>query len=169
MQLHDAPIDLIVSGINHGANVGLNIYYSGTVAAALEGGFMGIPSVAMSLAMDTTMDFETAANFHMSVLEQSLPLSPGDVLNINMPQLSRGHPHGIRVVPQSIQGFHEYYVPQNDTAEGMAFLLQGGRPHPETPATDTMLLSEGYITVTPLQPDMTNHGRLDTVKNWFKA
>ena len=168
MQLYESTIDLIVSGINHGANVGLNIYYSGTVAAALEGGFMGIPSVAVSLAMDRLMDFEAAADLFISVLEQNIPLAPGDILNINIPPLSQGDPHGIRVVPQSTLGFQEYYVSQNMACEAMAFLLQGGQPHPETPATDTMLLSEGFITVTPLQSDMTNHTRLDAVRARFE-
>lgn len=167
MELIHGSIDLIVSGINHGANVGLNLYYSGTVAAALEGAFMHIPAVAISLAMDETMDFEACARYGLQALTSCLPLKPGDVLNINIPRLSYGIPKGICVVPQSTVGFHEYYESQPKTSKtsNMAFQLKGGKPHPDTTPTDTMMLTQGYVTVTPLHADMTHHERLAEFKS----
>ena len=160
MELVNAPVDLIVSGINRGANVGLNLYYSGTVAAALEGAFMHVPSVAFSLALDDTMDFEACARYSMQAFQPCLPLKPGDVININVPRLSQGQPRGIRVVPQSTIGFHEYYEARPASDPAMAFQLKGGQPNPDRDPTDTMLLTQGYVTVTPLRPDMTHHERL---------
>jgi len=160
MQLLDQPIDLIVSGINNGANVGINVYYSGTVAAALEGAFLNIPAIALSLASDTRMDFEAAADYGIALVKQCLPMTAGMVLNVNVPRLTPGRPKGIRVVPQSTQGFHEYYVPHENISDHMAFQLTGGPHQAEKPQTDTMLLSEGYVTITPLRADMTHHEQL---------
>jgi 5'-nucleotidase len=159
MQLHEGPIDLVVAGINHGANVGINVYYSGTVAAAMEAAFLRIPSVAMSVSSESHMDFERAAGYGLAVLKKLLPLHSGDVVNVNIPMLSQGEPRGVRVVPQATSGFHEYYVPQkNDGSEAVFQLAGGGHRDEENPA-DTTALAEGFITVTPLRPDMTDHNK----------
>ncbi len=160
MELVNGPVDLIVSGINRGANVGLNLYYSGTVAAALEGAFMRVPSVALSQALDEPMDFEACARYGMQALRACLPLKSGDVININIPRLSQAKPRGIQVVPQSTIGFHEYYEAHPADAPKLTFQLKGGQPHQDQTPTDTMLLAQGYVTVTPLQSDMTHHERL---------
>jgi len=78
-------------------------------------------------------------------------------MNINVPRLSLGRPRGVRVVPQATSGFHEYYIPQGNTGDEMTYLLAGGAPRQEKEPADTMTLTEGYITVTPLKPDMTDH------------
>ncbi len=114
LQLHEGPIDLVVSGINCGANVGINVYYSGTVAAAMEAAFLQIPSAAISVAAEDQIDFDKAAEYGVGVLGKLLPLHPGDVMNINIPLLSRGRPKGLRVVPQATSGFHEYYIPHKN-------------------------------------------------------
>lgn len=159
MQLHEGPIDLVVSGINHGANVGINVYYSGTVAAAMEAAFLRVPSAAISVASEPhmDMDFERAAGYGVDVLAQLLPLRAGDVININIPMLSRGEPRGVRVVPQATSGFHEYYIPQANGGSETVFQLAGGGHRDETVPTDTTTLADGFITVTPLVPDMTDH------------
>ncbi|UCD48986.1 MAG: 5'/3'-nucleotidase SurE [Phycisphaerales bacterium] len=157
MQLHEKPFDLVVAGINNGANVGINVYYSGTVAAAMEAAFLGIPSVALSLAAEREMDFDRAAKHGLAVLKQLAPLEPGDVINVNIPRLSRGKPKKPRVVPQATGGFEEYYIPQQDGASETVFQLAGGAFRPEAIATDTSTLSEGHITITPLRADMTDH------------
>ena len=159
MQLHDEPIDLVVAGINNGANVGINVYYSGTVAAAMEAAFLGIPSVALSLVCERQMDFDTAAKHGVAVLRQLAPLQKGDVININIPRLSRGEPKAPRVVPQATSGFNEYYIPQTNTNSETVFQLAGGAFRPEAVPTDTTALSEGHITVTPLRADMTDHDK----------
>jgi 5'-nucleotidase len=157
MQLHNDPIDLVVSGINCGANVGINVYYSGTVAAAMEAAFLKIPSVALSVAAEDRMNFDEAATHGMAALRKLLPLRSGDVMNINIPLLSRGRPKGIRVVPQATSGFHEYYVPRQNGESELVFQLAGGRHREEKTPADTTALADGFITVTALRPDMTDH------------
>ncbi len=156
MQLHDKPIDLLVAGINNGANAGINIYYSGTVAAAMEGAFLKIPAVAMSLASEEQMNFEKAANYCAKILKKLMPLGSGEVININIPQLSKGEPKGIRVVPQSTEGFHEYYIPQKNEQGQTVFQLAGGLHRDEQSPTDTTSLADGFITITALAPGMTD-------------
>jgi len=156
-QLHQKPFDLVVAGINNGANVGINVYYSGTVAAAMEAAFLGIPSVALSLVFEPEMDFDRAARHCVAVLRQLAPLEAGDVINVNIPRLSRGKPKKPRVVPQATGGFEEYYIPQQNRASETVFQLAGGAFRPEPIATDTSTLSEGHITITPLRADMTDH------------
>jgi 5'-nucleotidase len=105
------------------------------------------------------MDFERAAGYGLAVLKKLLPLHSGDVVNVNIPMLSQGEPRGVRVVPQATSGFHEYYVPQkNDGSEAVFQLAGGGHRDEENPA-DTTALAEGFITVTPLRPDMTDHNK----------
>jgi len=159
MQLCEKPIGLVVSGINNGANAGINVYYSGTVAAAMEGAFLKIPAVAMSLSVGEKMDYEKAARYCTDILKQLMPLQSGDVININIPPLSetRPEPRGIRVVPQATGGFDEYYVPKKNEQGRTVFQLTMG-PHRITePTTDTASLADGFITVTALNPDMTDH------------
>jgi 5'-nucleotidase len=157
MQLHQGPIDLLVAGINNGANAGINVYYSGTVAAAMEGAFLKIPAVAMSLALEERMDFEKAAKHCAEILRKLMPVAIGDVININIPQLSKGRPKGIRVVPQSSKGFDEYYIRQKNEQGQTVFQLAGGAHLADETPADTASLVEGYITVTALAPDMTDH------------
>jgi 5'-nucleotidase len=164
MQLIAEPIDLVVAGINNGANVGINVYYSGTVAAAMEGAFLGIPSVAISLAAERHMDFDEAADHGIAILEQLMPIAKGDVININIPRLSQGQPKGLRVVPQATGGFHEYYIPQKNGDTETVFQLAGGNHRPEENPTDTTTLVKGYITVTPLRADMTDHDKTQALK-----
>jgi len=167
MELHEGPIDLVVAGINNGANVGINVFYSGTVAAAMEAAFLRIPSVAMSLAAEEKMDFEKAAKYCTEILERLVPLAGGDVININIPLLSAGEPKGIRVVPQSTTGLHEYFITQKDAESKTIYKLAGGTyRNDETPA-DTTALAEGFITVTALIPDMTDHAKTRDLQSRF--
>jgi 5'-nucleotidase len=159
IQLHDGPVDLLVAGINNGANVGINVYYSGTVAAAVEAAFLKIPSVAMSLAREEQMDFEKAAVYCTRILQKLMPIESGEVININIPLLSKGEPKGIKVVPQATGGFHEYYIAEKDEQSQTVFQLAGGTHRSEIGLTDTTALVEGFITVTPLVADMTDHSK----------
>jgi 5'-nucleotidase len=167
MQLHEGPIDLLVAGINNGANAGINVYYSGTVAAAMEAAFLKIPAVAMSLCVEAPGvpgDFEKAAKYCVEVLKKLMPLESGDVININIPQLSKGEPKGVRVVPQSSQGFDEYYVPKKNEQGQTVFQLTGIQHLLDGSPTDTTSLELGFITVTALASDMTNHERTRRLK-----
>ena len=167
MQLHEGPIDLLIAGINNGANAGINVYYSGTVAAAMEGAFLKVPAVAMSLAVEAPGvpgDFGKAAKYCVDILKKLMPLKSGDVININVPQLSRGEPKGVRVVPQSSKGFDEYYIPQKNEQGQTVFQLTGNCHRLDDNPTDTTSLELGFITVTALASDMTNHERTHQLK-----
>lgn len=168
MQLHKEPIDLLVAGINNGANAGINVYYSGTVAAAMEGAFLKVPAVAMSLAAEREMDFETAAKHCVRILKKLIPVEKGTVVNVNIPLLSRGGPKGIRVVPQSSRGFDEYYIPQKNDQGQTVFQLAGEHHPADGVHADSTSLLEGYITITALAPDMTDHKRTEALrkKKW---
>jgi len=169
MQLHEGPIDLLVAGINNGANAGINIYYSGTVAAAMEGAFLKIPAVAMSLAAEEQMDFEKAAKYCAKILKKLMPVKTGEVININIPQLSKGEPKGIRVVPQSTEGFDEHYISEINEQGRTVFQLAGGLHRAEQSPTDTTSLAEGFITITALAPGMTNHAKTRQLKLFFSS
>jgi 5'-nucleotidase len=164
MQLLDEAADLLVSGINNGSNAGINVYYSGTVAAAMEGAFLNIPAVAMSLANEEHLDFDKAAQYCVKILQKLMPIQIGDVININIPPLSKGEPKGTRVVPQSCKGFYEYFIPQKNE-QGQTVFQLAGRPHlVEESSTDIVALEEGYITITALASDMTNHQKTEKLK-----
>jgi len=165
MQLCDSPIDLLIAGINNGANIGINVYYSGTVAAAMEGAFLKIPAVAMSLAAEDKMDFESAAGYCAKILKKLMPVKSGEVININIPQLSKGEPKGVKVVPQSVEGLHEHYLRQKNDRGQTVFQLAGGLHRAEQAPTDTTSLAEGFITITALAPDMTNHAKTRELEN----
>ncbi len=167
MQLHDGPINLVVSGINCGANIGINVYYSGTVAAAMEAAFLGIPSAAISGAAEDPMDYDAAAEHGLAVLRRLMPLHPGDVMNINIPLLSRGRPKGVRIVPQATSGFHEYYIPRLNGPKQLVFQLAGGMHRQEKTPADTTALADGFITVTALRPDMTDHEKTAALRARF--
>jgi 5'-nucleotidase len=158
------PPELVVSGINAGANVGINVFYSGTVAAAAEAAMMGIPAVAFSASVESgTVDFPAAAGLCRSILDWLLEtgLARGELLNVNIPDLGKGRPVGVRVVRQSTAELEDYYHEHLDaTGAEMYRVGESFRFSPEQETTDVVSLAEGYITVTPLHVDMTNHARL---------
>lgn len=157
--------DLVISGMNSGANAGINIFYSGTVAAAVEGAFCGVPAIAVSMSMENPPLFEKAAAYCAKVIRNLLPLEAGGVINVNVPRLSMGEPKGIRVVPHSTIAFEESYVEQNGTDGRVGYKLTGGGHRHETINTDTMSLFDGYITVTALRANMTDQAGMNKLKN----
>lgn len=153
------PVDLVVSGMNYGANVGINVFYSGTVAAAIESAFYDLPAIAVSAAFDEPMDFEAAADCAIQVIAQLTDLPKGRVVNLNIPQLSKGSVKGVRIAPQSTHGFDEQYLIQTDETGQKTFQLTGGThrdPH-DGGWVDTTALSAGYVTMTCLRQELTDH------------
>ena len=152
------PIDLVVSGMNHGANVGINVFYSGTVAGAIEAAFYNLPAIAVSAAFDEPMDFEGAADYAFGVVRQLMDLPAGRVANLNIPPLSKGTPKSIRVVPQSIHGFDEQYQIRTDPNGQKSYQLTGGthRDPQDGGWTDTSALMAGHITLTCLRQELTD-------------
>ena len=172
MQLCPQKPDLLVAGINAGANAGINVYYSGTVAAAMEGAFLNIPAVALSLDRDEPMNFETAAKYCLDIIRKLLPVKSGAVYNINIPKLSKGKPKGVKVVTQANEGFEEYYIRQTNDLGQTVFQLAGSLDHTESESaenTDTNSLAAGFITITALNPDMTEHEKTGQLNKIFDS
>ena len=151
--------DLVVSGLNLGANVGVNVLYSGTVAAALEGAIFGIAAVAVSLLWSPEPDFAGAAAVAVSIIEQMLQAGAPDrvALNINIPARARGELAGVRVVPQCPIELGEAYRIHTEADGRAAYVLTYGERKPEIPPdSDWALLKAGYVTITPLRPNLTS-------------
>ncbi len=165
------PPDLVLSGINAGANVGINVFYSGTVAAAAEAAMFGIPAVAFSAsASGGAIDYVRAAGLCREVLDQLLEggLARGDLINVNIPTLDKGEPKGIRVVPQSTAGMEDTYLAHGDDPLIERYKLGDKYSfHPQADC-DVEAMNDGYITITPLHVDMTNHDRLVSLREGFR-
>jgi len=166
-ELMPEPPDIALAGINAGANVGVNIFYSGTVAAAAEAAMCGIPGVALSAEMSGgQVDFAAAARLCRWVLDNLLQegLSGREVINVNIPELGRGWPAGVRVVRQSSADLEDVYQATAESGGQRGFrLVEHYGFGPAAADTDVAALAEGHITVTPLQVDMTEHGRLESL------
>ncbi len=172
-ELTDPPPELLLAGINPGANVGINVFYSGTVAAAAEGASFGIPSVAFSLDRQGKLDFARAARLCRWVLDGLLAggLGPGELVTVNLPELSAGRPKGVKVVPQSTAAISEEYTRSEATDGRVLFQLTDYYEHgPQKGETDVTALEEGYIAVTPLHSDLTDHASLPRLRerHWPK-
>jgi 5'-nucleotidase len=171
LELLPDPPDLVVSGLNSGSNSGINVLYSGTVAAAIEGAFFRCTSIAVSLeyTKPKPLDFPRAAGMARGVIEQILKHDPerGTLFNINIPSLEKGPVRGIRVVPQNVAPYVETYDRRIDP-RGRVYFWSGPDfrcpdPHPDT---DVTTLADGYITVTPLQFNLTREDMLEKMKTW---
>lgn len=158
--------DLVVSGINAGANVGIQVMYSGTVAAAVEGAFLGIPAVATSLYLRRAVptDFARAAQVAVRTIEQILAhgLAAGQVASVNVPALMPDEqPAGVRVVKQSVHAGDDTYDRRQDPRGRDYFWNSGVFTLADTePGTDVAALRDRFVTVTPLQFDLTDHRQL---------
>ncbi len=161
--------DLVVSGVNLGANIGINILYSGTVAAAIEAAFCGIPAVAVSLEASDDPDFDGAARIGAAVARQFMEHQPNSVtlLNVNVPNGKNGFSGELHLVPQSMKGWKEFYERRPDHSGRTAFWIDGAQ-EPEDPHTETDVsaIDAGHVTVTPLQWDLTDHQRMAEVRDW---
>src|SRR5262245_50099220 len=171
LELLPDPPDLVVSGMTAGSNAGISVLYSGTVAAAIEGAFFHQTSIAVSFqyVRPQRMEFAKAAEHARNVIAQILAQRPphGSLININIPSLETGTVKGIRVVPQNISAYVEKFDrrvdPRGRTYFWSSNVLDCPQPHPDT---DVTALDEGYITVTPLQFDLTNAVMLEKMKGW---
>jgi len=170
LELLPAPPDLLVSGLNAGSNAGINVLYSGTVAAAIEGAFFHRTSIAVSLeyTKPKPLDFPRAAALARQVIEQILAHRPaaGSLFNVNIPSLERGPLRGIRAMPQNVAPYRETFDRRVDPRGRVYFWTQPGlacQPHPDT---DVSALEEGYITVTPLQFNLTHQPMLEELNGW---
>jgi len=164
------PPDLIVSGINGGFNIGINVLYSGTVAGATEGALFGIPSVAVSLEWDERPKFGRAAALAVRLIEQIVaqhdPRSE-PLYNINIPTVALERQTEVRVVPMATARWPAAFEERLDP-KGRRYYWATGTP-PEAPPgqmTDLEAIAQGYVTLTPLRIDRTEQRTLETLKDW---
>ena len=164
--------DLVVSGINRGANLGDDITYSGTVSAAIEGTIFGIPSIAFSLISDKHYHYETATFFTKRiasyVLEHSLPFDT--LLNVNFPNISKGEIRGIKLTRQG-KRIYENSIQETFNPWGEKYYwIGGGRTFWEHgDEADMEAVQENYISITPIHLDLTNHGALSFLRERWKV
>lgn len=169
-QLYEQPPDLILSGINKGYNLGDDVTYSGTVSGALEGALLGVPSIAVSLERssgiyDFTHAAEAAATVGEAVLERGLP--GRTFININVPS---GTPRGMRVTVQAKRNHITVVAERMDPRGRPYYWIEEGQnewePHDQS---DYQAVRDGYISLTPLQPDLTAYDAMDFVENLQRA
>ncbi len=160
--------DLVVSGINRGANLADDITYSGTVAAAMEGALMGVPSIAVSLNRldDPPELLQETARIALELARQALQegLPPDTFLNLNTPASSA---RGVRLTVQGRRHYSDQVFPKIDP-RGRTYYWLGGseRAFESLPGSDSQALEEGYASVTPLHLDLTNHRSLPLLRSW---
>jgi 5'-nucleotidase len=171
LELLPEPPDVLISGLNAGSNAGINVLYSGTVAAAIEGAFFRRTSIAVSLEYrkPKPLNFPRAAELARTVIEQILAHDPpeGSLFNVNIPSLDRGPVRGVRIAPQNIAPYRETYDRRVDPRGRVYFWNNPGFSCPEpNPDTDVSLLKSSYITVTPLQFNLTHSVMLERMRDW---
>jgi len=168
-QLLPRTPNLVVSGINAGANVGVNVIYSGTVAAAIEAAFLGLPSIAVSLHLssDVPTDYKRAAELTLETIRVILAagIKGGDVINVNVPALLESErPKGVKIVRQCTRGFVDTYEKRTDPRGREYFWNSSVFSLGETEDdTDVAALRDKYICVTPLQFDLTHQ---ESLRSW---
>lgn len=161
--------DAVVSGINAGPNLGDDVTYSGTVAGAYEGMLLGVPSVAVSCASYTPTHFAAAGEAAVKVVSQVLAhgLPDATMLNVNVPDIPAAECKGMRVVRLGRRHYEDEIVRRVDPRGKPYYWIGGTAPSMEAPEdTDLHAVAEGYVSITPLQRDITNHAMLGKLKNW---
>jgi 5'-nucleotidase len=158
--------DICVSGINHGANLGEDATYSGTVAGALEATILGVPGIAVSLVANRSYDFDESARVARRIAEKALAegLPPFTLLNVNVP---KGVPKGIKITKQGFKAarpvISEHIDPRGKAYYWIGEVREGFRAEG---GTDFEAIEEGFVSVTPMRADMTNYAVLDELKKW---
>ena len=163
----DRP-DICVSGINHGANLGDDATYSGTVAGAMEATILRVPGLAFSLVASRSHDFTESARVAIEVTRKALAegIPEWTLLNVNIP---RGTPKGIRVTKQGFKEarpvISEHIDPRGKPYYWIGEVREGFRA---AGGTDFEAVDEGFVSITPMRTDLTNHNALDELKAWNK-
>ena len=169
--------DMVVSGINDGSNLGDDVLYSGTVAAAMEGRFLGKPAVAVSLNTDglrgdVTRHFETGAHFARVIVErlQAMPMGRAAILNVNVPNIPVAEVKGIKVTRLGNRHRAAGVMKAEDPRGRPVYWVgPAGAGQDAGPGTDFHAVSEGFVSVTPLTVDLTNNAMLEPVRSWIGA
>jgi 5'-nucleotidase len=162
--------DLVISGINHGSNTGINVIYSGTASAATEGTILGIPSIAVSLATYEHFDFSFAARFTRRlagrVLTQGLP--PSTFLNVNVPAVPEEEIAGVAITRQGMAVYREHFDKRVDPHNETYYWLTGQKINLEIepPDADDIAILNKQISITPIHYDLTNYEALEDIRSW---
>jgi 5'-nucleotidase len=160
----------VVSGINAGPNMGDDTLYSGTVAAATEGRFLGLPAIAISMNSHEPDYFETGARVAMELVQRLTlsPLSENVILNVNVPDLPFDELKGFRSTRLGHRHKAEPVVKTTDPrGKTIYWVGPAGAEQDAGPGTDFHAVREGYVSVTPLQVDLTRHSALESVEAWL--
>ena len=163
--------ELVVSGINHGANLGDDVIYSGTVAAATEGRYMGLPAIAVSLTSKKGEHFETAARVVLEIIKklQKHPLPANQILNVNVPDVPYEELKGIKVTRQGRRHRAEGMVEDKDPFGRQIFWYgPAGAEQDAGPGTDFHAIAHGYCSVTPLSVHMTARDSIAEMEKWLE-
>lgn len=166
--LMETPPDIVVSGINSGANIGNDIIYSGTVSAATEGTFMGIPSVAISLTSikggDMSVSKEVATKVVTNVLDKGLP--NGILLNVNVPNIDKDMIKGYRITKQGDIVFEDKFEKREDPRGKFYYWMSGKHSKDYKKDTDAAAINDGYISITPIHYKLTDNSFIKTLNTW---
>ncbi len=168
--LLDHEPDMVFAGINHGSNLGDDVLYSGTVAAATEGRFLGLPAIAISLVGSNPIHFETAADVAVTLLKQLVkkPLPKDTILNVNVPDIALKDLKGFKATRLGQRHKSEPVIKNKDPRGRIIYWV--GPPGAEQdagPGTDFYAINEGYVSVTPLQVDLTRYESIDALASWL--
>jgi 5'-nucleotidase len=160
---------LLVSGMNHGPNLGDDVTYSGTVAAAFEGTLLGLPSIAISVCSWEDCRFDAAERFATTIAREVLAhgLPEGTLLNVNVPSIPPEDVKGVKVTKLGKRVYRDAVVKKTDP-RGKAYYWIGGEPPIwcEGEGTDFEAVEDGMVSVTPLQLDLTDYRSIHTVRTW---
>ena len=176
--MKDNPPDIVLSGINRGANLAEDVTYSGTVSAAMEGALAGVRSIALSQAysregMGDTVPFAAAEAWAEQVLRPLLEVDsgPGTLINVNFPALPPDEVKGIRVCRQGLRDYGRLRIVQRTDPRGYDYYWFGLGPMVQTPghSTDLEAIDDGFVSVSPLHLDLTHEPSLDVLRDKFTA
>ena len=170
--LLDREPDMVISGVNHGANLGDDVLYSGTVAAAMEGRFLGLPAVAVSLVLERGHHFATAVTLIARIVRRMItdPLPSETILNINVPDLRADALQGLRVTRLGFRHRSEPVVPARDPKNRPVYWVgPAGEGQDAGPGTDFHAVANGFASVTPIKVDFTDHRALESVDAWMNV
>ena len=171
--LFDFEHDIVVSGVNDGANLGDDTLYSGTVAAAVEGRFLGLPAIAVSLCLEpgSPRNFAGAARIAADLVRRiaTRPLQGPVVLNVNVPDLPDGELRGIKVTRLGARHRSKPILPAKDPrGRDVYWVGSAGEGQDAGPGTDFHAIAAGFASVTPLQIDLTRHSALAELAHWLE-
>ncbi len=165
----ERPPDLVISGINNGYNMGDDITYSGTVAAAMEGVISGIPSIAVSMDTHPIWPVDVGAAFVRQLVEQIVErgLAKDILLNVNVPNLPREQIRGVQITRLGKRIYQDQLIVREDP-RGRKYYWIGGTAvrHEREEGTDVTAVDDGYVSVTPIHLDLTNHKLIETLRSW---